>query len=84
MPTMATATEVISRVITAIIWGPAATDKELHFTDADKASGYALEALRWAVENGVMIGKGNGQLAPQGLATRGQVAQMLMNFLKNR
>ena len=63
---------------------PAATDKELHFTDADKASGYALEALRWAVENGVMSGKGNGQLAPQGLATRGQVAQMLMNFLKNR
>ncbi len=63
---------------------PAATEKELHFTDADKASGYALEALRWAVENGVMGGYGNGQLAPQGLATRAQVAQMLMNFLKNR
>ena len=31
---------------------PAATDKELHFTDADQASGFALEALRWAVENG--------------------------------
>ena len=61
---------------------PAATDKELHFTDADKASGYALEALRWAVENGVMGGYGNGQLAPQGLATRAQVAQMLMNFLE--
>ena len=27
---------------------PAAADKGLHFTDADKASGYALEALRWA------------------------------------
>ena len=63
---------------------PAATEKELHFTDADKASGYALEALRWAVENGVMGGYGNGQLAPQGLATRAQVAQMLMNFLKNK
>ncbi|USF28381.1 hypothetical protein N510_003340 [Firmicutes bacterium ASF500] len=63
---------------------PAATDKELHFTDADQASGYALEALRWAVENGIISGYGNGQLAPQGLATRGQVAQMLMNFLKNR
>lgn len=36
---------------------PAATDKELHFTDADKASGYALDALRWAVENGVMGGQ---------------------------
>ena len=63
---------------------PAATDKELHFTDADQASGFALEALRWAVENGIINGYGNGQLAPQGLATRGQVAQMLMNFLKNR
>ena len=63
---------------------PAATDKELHFTDADQASGFALDALRWAVEKGIINGYGNGQLAPQGLATRGQVAQMLMNFLKNR
>ena len=63
---------------------PAATEKELHFTDADQASGYALEALRWAVENGIISGYGDGQLAPKGLATRGQAAQMLMNFLKNR
>ena len=62
---------------------PAATDKELHFTDADKASGYALEAMRWAVENGVINGKGNGILDPKGLATRAQVAQMLKNFLNN-
>ena len=62
---------------------PAATDKELHFTDADKASGYALEALRWAVENGILNGYGDGRLGPQGLATRAQVAQMLMNFLKD-
>ena len=63
---------------------PAATNKELHFADADESSDYALEALRWAVENGIINGYGNGQLAPQGMATRGQVAQMLMNFLKNR
>ena len=60
---------------------PAATDKELHFTDADQASGFALEALRWAVENGIINGYGDGRLGPQGLATRAQVAQMLMNFL---
>jgi hypothetical protein len=60
---------------------PAATDKELHFTDADQASGFALEALRWAVENGVINGKGNGILDPKGLATRAQTAQMLKNFL---
>ena len=62
---------------------PAATDKELLFTDADKASGYALEALRWAAENGVMGGYGDGQLAPQGLATRAQAA-MLKNFQKSK
>ena len=63
---------------------PAATDKELHFTDADKASGYALEALRWAVENGVMSGKGGGILDPKGLATRAQTAQMLKNYLEGQ
>lgn len=61
---------------------PAATNKELRFSDADNASGYALDALRWAVENGVINGYGNGILDPKGLATRAQVAQMLMNYQK--
>ena len=43
--------------------------------------GEAAEALRWAVENGIINGYGDGRLGPQGLATRGQVAQMLKNFL---
>nr|WP_325223875.1 S-layer homology domain-containing protein [uncultured Oscillibacter sp.] len=63
---------------------PAATDKELHFTDADQASGFALEALRWAVENGIMSGKGGGILDPKGLATRAQTAQMLKNYLEGQ
>ncbi len=63
---------------------PAATEKELHFTDADKASGYALEALRWAVENGIMSGKGGGILDPKGLATRVQTAQMLKDYLEGQ
>lgn len=61
---------------------PAATDNELHFTDADKASEYALEALRWASENGVLNGYNDGRLNPGGLATRAQVAQMLKNYLE--
>lgn len=61
---------------------PAATNKELHFSDADAASSYALEALCWAVEHNIINGYGNGQLGPQRLATRAQVAQMLMNYLK--
>lgn len=61
---------------------PAATNKELRFSDADSASDYALDTLRWAVENGIINGYGNGILDPKGLATRAQVAQMLMNYLK--
>ena len=61
---------------------PAATNKELHFNDESEISGYALEALRWAVENGILNGYGDGRLGPQGQATRAQVAQMLKNYLE--
>ena len=63
---------------------PAATSRELHFNDTDEISGFALEALRWAVENGILNGYGDGRLGPQGQATRAQVAQMLKNFIGNR
>lgn len=63
---------------------PVATDKELHFADADKTSAYALEALRWARENRVVNGDGNGLLNPQGAATRAQAAQMMMNFIQTQ
>lgn len=63
---------------------PACTNKELRFNDAGEISDFALEAMGWAVENGVINGCGNGQLVPRGLATRAQAAQMLMNFLKTK
>jgi hypothetical protein len=63
---------------------PAATGKELHFNDTDEISGFALEALRWAVENGILNGYGDGRLGSQGQATRAQVAQMLKNFIENQ
>lgn len=60
---------------------PSAAGRELPFTDAYQASGYALEALRWAVENGILSGYDGGQLNPAGLATRAQAAQMLKNYM---
>ena len=51
------------------------------FSDSGKASAYAQDALRWAVEHDVMNGKGGGILDPQGLATRAEVAQMFMNYM---
>ena len=53
------------------------------FTDADQINGYAVEALCWAVENGVLNGNGNGKLVPGGTATRAEAAQMLKNFMEN-
>ena len=55
---------------------------ELEFSDADQVSGWALEAMRWAVEQGILSGTGSGQLSPRGLATRAQAAQMLKNFIE--
>ncbi len=59
-----------------------ATNKELHFSDAGEAGSFASEALQWAVENGIITGYGDGRINPKGLATRAQVAQMLMRYLK--
>lgn len=56
----------------------------MHFNDAGKVSRYAAEVLCWAVEDGVINGIGGSILDPQGLATRAQTAQMLMNFLKKQ
>jgi len=63
---------------------PAATNKELRFHDIDEIGGFAINALRWAVENGILNGYSDGRLGSKGLATRAQVAQILMNFLKNQ
>ncbi|WP_312648731.1 S-layer homology domain-containing protein [Aminipila sp.] len=46
----------------------------------DKPSAWAEEAVKWAVENQIISGKGNGILDPQGTATRAEIAQMMMKF----
>lgn len=61
-------------------------DKEntniLSYEDFDKISEYAVPALQWAVGTGLMKGKTNSTLNPSDNTTRGQVAEMLMRFLK--
>ncbi|MBE6932055.1 MAG: hypothetical protein E7464_01560 [Ruminococcaceae bacterium] len=54
-----------------------------HFEDYGKISGYAMKALKWANENGIINGNGRGQLDPLGKASRAQVAQMLKNLLES-
>ena len=62
--------------------GSPATSESLDgFTDNSAVSDYAADAMRWAVEQGIISGMGDGTLAPQGDATRAQVAAMLTNFI---
>jgi len=49
------------------------------FTDGETVSGWAQEAMAWAVSNGIISGSGSAIL-PQQSATRAQVAAMLMRF----
>lgn len=62
---------------------PSVPDLTLTFSDADQVSGYASDAMRWAVGAGIISGKGNGILDPKGDATRAQAAAMLMRFCEN-
>ena len=50
------------------------------FTDESSISDYARDAMEWAVNVGLLQGVGEGKLAPQGTATRAQVATMLVRF----
>ena len=62
---------------------PAANSGALSFVDADQASDYAVEALRWAAANGILNGHDDGRLDSGGLTTRAQAAQILKNFMEN-
>ncbi|MEA4972187.1 MAG: S-layer homology domain-containing protein [Candidatus Metalachnospira sp.] len=53
----------------------------LDFSDYKKVSGYAGGAMQWALKNGIIAGKDNKMLDPQGNATRAEIAQMIKNFM---
>ena len=51
------------------------------FTDSAAIGGYAVEAVNWAVENGIVTGLSDGSFGPKASATRAQVAVMLYRYL---
>ena len=58
----------------------ATSDALAGFKDAGKVSSYALDAMKWAVANGIINGMCDKTIAPKAYATRAQTAQMLMNY----
>ena len=51
------------------------------FGDAEDISGYAAEAVELLYRAGVISGRPGDVFGPLGLATRAELATMLMNFL---
>ena len=52
------------------------------FDDYNTVSGYAKEAVDWAVKCGLISGKGDNKLDPKGVATRAETAAILHRFLE--
>ncbi len=50
------------------------------YADNAAISAYAREAMQWAVGAGIINGVGGNSLAPQGSATRAQLAMMISRF----
>lgn len=53
------------------------------FADANAVHDFAKEAMAWAVETGIILGNGDGNLSPEGHATRAEAATIMMRFCKN-
>ena len=79
--------EQLATMLHRFVGAPDSDHDISHFDDHGDTSDWAKVAKQWAVEMGVISGVGQADgsvtLDPQGDATRAQVAQMLMNFIKS-
>ena len=60
--------------------GPEADGNLGNFTDAGEIAVYAGDALSWAVEAGILRGRGDGILAPRDRITRTELVTMLLRY----
>ena len=52
------------------------------YNDFSAVSEYATQAMQYAIESGLIKGDASGNLNPQGLATRAEIATILYRFIK--
>ena len=70
--------------IATILWryaGSPSADRGQDFSDEGAISAYAADAVDWARANGIVNGMEGNRFAPQGNATRAQVATILRNYI---
>ncbi len=70
--------------LAAMLWRyagrPESGESLARFPDSGKISPWAVEALRWAVEQGIVEGRDTGVLAPAATASRAEAAAMVQRF----
>ena len=54
----------------------------LSYDDVKELSEYAVTAMQWAVERGIITGRTISTLVPKGTASRAEVATMIMRFIE--
>jgi hypothetical protein len=54
----------------------------LAFADAEAVSAWAVDAIAWAVDAGLIVGRDGNSLAPQASATRAEVSTILARYLR--
>jgi hypothetical protein len=74
---------ILYRYASAKGYNVTGSDDLARFTDAPSVRGWALDAMKWAVAQGLINGTTDTTLSPGGSATRGQVATILMRFAEN-
>ena len=78
-PTVNITREQLVTMLYRYAGSPAANGSLDGFSDAASVSAYAVNAMQWAVANGIINGS-DGKLNPQDNATRAEVAAILMRF----
>ena len=67
----------------AALGGASAGEVDLSgFSDGEQVASWAKEAVCWAVRKGILSGGSDGRLDPEGYATRGETAAILMRYLE--
>ena len=74
--------EQIATILCRYAGSPKVSGDFASFSDASSVSAYAYDAMRWAVQSGIINGI-DGKLAPQDNATRAQIAMILYRFFTN-
>ena len=73
--------------IAAILWryaGSPDADSAERFSDNSLIASYAVNAVNWARQNGVISGRPGNRFDPKANATRAEVATILRNFLSQQ